>query len=475
MADVRNNKVQKWIRLVPMLAVLIFFILIALTIRPVAQLARQKSGEVVLMAPGTDVRSYPEAGAMATDETRGDRYKLVPASDDATHIKYPVYFGTDRLPATPYEGVQVWAFIVLSIAWIVGCIGLVLLMFKPHRWRWCVGCVCLIASLALGILAIWDPKPQKHNEFATEAFGDGRGDLKCGICTVSIPRNHQPGALEAPSLLSFEVREDPARHIILQRVDVLSDAEFRREFAAASEDTAWPEALVFVHGYNVSFEDAARRTAQVAYDIKFGGIATFYSWPSNGHTLAYTWDEESVQRAVPHLRQFLELIAREGKLKRIHVIAHSMGNRCVLAALRERNDLGECRLDQCVFAAPDVDRDRFVLEAPALVAPNVAEAQRVGRVTLYASNKDVALNASQKVHRFPRAGDARPGVLLADGVESIDASLLDTNYLGHSYFGDSPYLIHDLREVIENRLPASKRTNMRVSRVGQREYWEFRP
>ena len=149
---------------------------------------------------------------------------------------------------------------------------------------------------------------------------------------------------------------------------------------------------------------------------------------------------------VPHFVEFLELIAREGKLKRIHVIAHSMGNRCVLAGLKEKPKLGDCRLDQCVFAVPDVDRELFQKQVPGIVDPELVEINNGGRLTLYASDKDVALNASQKFHRFPRAGDARPGILLAEGVESIDASLFETDYLSHSYFGDSPYLVEDLRQ-----------------------------
>jgi esterase/lipase superfamily enzyme len=37
-----------------------------------------------------------------------------------------------------------------------------------------------------------------------------------------------------------------------------------------------------VHGYNVSFDDAALRTAQLAYDLTFDCPAAFFSWPSKG-------------------------------------------------------------------------------------------------------------------------------------------------------------------------------------------------
>jgi tetratricopeptide (TPR) repeat protein len=39
------------------------------------------------------------------------------------------------------------------------------------------------------------------------------------------------------------------------------------------------QALIFVHGYNMSFDNAARRAAQIAYDINFDGATFLFSWP----------------------------------------------------------------------------------------------------------------------------------------------------------------------------------------------------
>lgn len=38
--------------------------------------------------------------------------------------------------------------------------------------------------------------------------------------------------------------------------------------------------LVYIHGYNCSFKDAAERCAEIACGTDFKGIATFFSWPS---------------------------------------------------------------------------------------------------------------------------------------------------------------------------------------------------
>lgn len=37
------------------------------------------------------------------------------------------------------------------------------------------------------------------------------------------------------------------------------------------------QALVYIHGYNVGFEEAAIRAAQIGFDLKIGGITAFFS------------------------------------------------------------------------------------------------------------------------------------------------------------------------------------------------------
>ena len=36
------------------------------------------------------------------------------------------------------------------------------------------------------------------------------------------------------------------------------------------------DAFVFIHGFNVAFEDAVMRTAQIAYDLGFDGAPILY-------------------------------------------------------------------------------------------------------------------------------------------------------------------------------------------------------
>ena len=111
-----------------------------------------------------------------------------------------------------------------------------------------------------------------------------------------------------------------------------------------------------------------------------------------------------------------------------------MGNRALTRALGSllAEDLSvRPRLKEVILTAPDIDADVFRRDiAPALVAS--------GRpITLYASSKDLALVASKKVHGYARAGDAGPGLVVLPGIETIDASTVDTSLLAHSYFAET--------------------------------------
>jgi esterase/lipase superfamily enzyme len=113
-------------------------------------------------------------------------------------------------------------------------------------------------------------------------YGSDRGPLDFGFCDVSIPRDHQMGEVEAPSIWRFELRESPERHVMLLRIGPQSQAGFIDSIRSRISSSRKKEALVFVHGFNVSFRDAARRTAQITYDLGFDGAPILYSWPSRG-------------------------------------------------------------------------------------------------------------------------------------------------------------------------------------------------
>jgi esterase/lipase superfamily enzyme len=296
-------------------------------------------------------------------------------------------------------------------------------------------------------------------------------ELRLGCAQVAIPDDHRMGSIERPRWWRLEFREDPERHVTITAVEELDRAGFVASARNAAAGGA-PEALVFLHGYNVSFDDAVRRTAQVSYDLQFEGLAMLFSWPSAGTLQGYLADEASVRWAQQDFHAFLRLCLSELGLTTVHVIAHSMGNRVLAETLGApvpvREDDSWARLDQIVFAAPDIDSDTFGQLAAQFHG-------RAGRSTLYASRKDVALEQSRRFHQYPRAGYSMDGVLVTDGVDAIDASAVDTSLMGHSYFGDNRSLLSDLFQLFRERKGPEGRFGL-VAREGPSgRYWEFRP
>lgn len=310
------------------------------------------------------------------------------------------------------------------------------------------------------------------NKNPSEMFGANRSQLKYGTCEVSIPRDHRMGELESPSIWRLEFREDASKHVVLLSVANTSKDKFFGDIRARVSKSKKNNAFIFVHGYNVSFEDAARRTAQITYDLGFDGAPTFYSWPSQGSTPAYTVDEQNIEWAQANLKKFLEDFFTRSEAQNIYLIAHSMGNRALtraLVSLLNDKPALRTRLKEVILTAPDIDADVFKRDiAPALTA--------TGRpVTLYASSTDLALAASKKVHGYPRAGDSGQGLVVVSGIETIDATLTDTSLLGHSYFAETKSVLSDMFYLIGNGKRADQRFGLRSVDGEAGRYWEFKP
>jgi esterase/lipase superfamily enzyme len=66
-----------------------------------------------------------------------------------------------------------------------------------------------------------------------------------------------------------------------------------------------------VHGFNVSFDDALFRAAQMTFDTGFDGVPFVYSWPSIAGLSGYILDRTRAQSAEDYLRSFIELIEKQ--------------------------------------------------------------------------------------------------------------------------------------------------------------------
>jgi esterase/lipase superfamily enzyme len=300
---------------------------------------------------------------------------------------------------------------------------------------------------------------------------DGRrslmGKLHYGKCEISIPKGHETGKLESPSILRLEFRPDRSKHIVLVKTQNLEEQLFFDELKASVGSSPAKDAFVFVHGYNVSFEDAARRTGQIAFDLKFDGAPVFYSWPSNASKKDYLVDETNVFWSAPHFERFLLLLSQNSGAERIHILAHSMGNRAIFEALKSLSRQPDIpiRFSHLLLAAPDIDAETFEELANTLK-------ELSGHITLYESSKDKALLASKLIHGNRRAGEP---LLVIPGMDTIDVSAIDTDFLGHSYFSDTWPLLSDIHSIIAKNEQPSSRFGLTEMQNPVGKYYVFRP
>jgi esterase/lipase superfamily enzyme len=317
--------------------------------------------------------------------------------------------------------------------------------------------------------ATGDPRPALH-------YGRERGELQYGYLDVTIPATHRQGELETPSrwsLLTYFTNNDAAkrRYVLLQQVSPLSAAAFAQALRAQVGHSPSRDVLVFVHGYNSSFEDAARRTAQLAYDLDFDGTPMMYSWPSQASTAAYTVDEAAVGISGRKMAQFLDTVVAQSGASRIHLIAHSMGNRALVEALQtylagKPGSADRKVFGQIVFTAPDVDRDYFT--DTVRMFRGIAE-----RVTLYASNNDLALKTSEAIHGAPRAGLGGDRIITLPGLDSIDMSSVQADLIGHNYYAADAGAIYDLFRLLWRGDPPPQRCGMVDRARGAASFWVF--
>jgi esterase/lipase superfamily enzyme len=215
-------------------------------------------------------------------------------------------------------------------------------------------------------------------------------------------------------------------------------------------------ALVYVHGYNNDFEDAALRTAQLHYDLGFPGVSCFFSWPSDGTTTGYNADGEDIQVATPHIQQFIALLENQPDIDEVFVLAHSMGNRGVTKALTDLAAAGGgTKICEFILAAPDINATVFNQQ----IAPNLVK--HFPRITIYASNRDRALAGSQWLGGYARAGEIGrnrlPVVTPLEKIDICDATIVDADFWGHAVFGDSPTVMDDLSELLIYKTNADRR------------------
>ncbi len=306
----------------------------------------------------------------------------------------------------------------------------------------------------------------RPNDKTIARYGNTASTLSYGSALVNIPlENHQRGELETPGYWSTP---DPKRHFIVQSLNTLSKAAFQEKISSK-------DVLIYVHGYNTSLEFAVLRGGQLQHDLMFPGRTVVFSWPSAGTLSGYSADEEQSAKSAGALAQVFEEIHQtvvRSPDRRFHAIAHSMGNRVLLTAIREwelnyAKQPADKLFGQVIMAAPDVDAATFAALLPSVI-------RRAQSATLYYCPNDNALLASQAIHVNKPVGLAP---FFTDGLDTINAEKVDTSMIGHGYYAAARELLFDLRLM----LSYSKRPDERRPPLGEKKMvygyplWAFVP
>jgi esterase/lipase superfamily enzyme len=299
---------------------------------------------------------------------------------------------------------------------------------------------------------------------------EASGKFDYGRAVVTIPLVHTPGTVELPSIWKLERQADPNKHFTLKSVSPLDVDAARKELADKLQSAKSRTVLLFVHGYNVSFAYAALRTAQMAHDLQFPGLAFFYSWPSAGLVRGYWQDEEAARLSESVFEQLVEDLSQL-PIDGIYLIAHSMGGRIVSHALQSRADKGKetKQVRELLLAAPDINAEIF----RNVIAPKLSAMEGL-RTTIYASSSSMALKASNVVHGFRRVGETAGGIFSFPRLETVDASgasNLSKGY-GHLYVVDSSAVIRDMHTIIQRGISAKLRGLKEIG-ASPAPYWQL--
>jgi esterase/lipase superfamily enzyme len=204
------------------------------------------------------------------------------------------------------------------------------------------------------------------------------------------------------------------------------------------------DVLIYVHGYNTTFETATLDAARLSDGIKFVGETMVFSWPSRASLLDYGYDRESAMWSRDALQQVLDGLIASPVVGHVHIVAHSIGTMLTMEALRQLYaQLGEeaaNRIGSVVFASPDIDMDGFS-----------SSVKRIGplasKITVVAATNDRALAVSRWIAGgMTRVGAAEKAQLERIGIRVIDASEQGWGIINHDLFLSNA----QIRKVIRN-------------------------
>jgi len=209
------------------------------------------------------------------------------------------------------------------------------------------------------------------------------------------------------------------------------------------------DVLIYVHGFNTTFEAAVLDAARMADGIRFRGETLAFSWPSRAKLSEYSYDRDSAMWSRDALEQVLAGLMASPTTGRIHVVAHSIGTMLAMESLRQiyarQGAAAADRIGAVVFASPDIDLDGFVssVERIGPLAPKI--------VVVTATNDRALAVSGFLAGGTTRVGAAEKAELTRLGLHVIDASQQGWGIINHDLFLSNAQVRQVIRRAIDGR------------------------
>ena len=279
-----------------------------------------------------------------------------------------------------------------------------------------------------------------------EAQREQAAEPHYALATMTVPPGHHAGSIEEPLWGRPNGRND----IALAGERELDDDEFHAELAShiSGRIGVNRDVLVFVHGFNTSFDEARLRATQIAADAHFGGVMVLFTWPSKSDVFGYVSDKDSATASRDALQELLHDLGQAPGVGKVHVLAHSMGGWLSMEALRASAIAGDRTLSghlgDVILASPDIDMTVFASQMARI---------RPANVTVFATPNDRALSLSsfiassrQRVGAIDASKPEDRAEIAALGAKAVDISAYSgaDRFINHTVFANSPEVIGEI-------------------------------
>jgi esterase/lipase superfamily enzyme len=297
-------------------------------------------------------------------------------------------------------------------------------------------------------------------------------DLSLGQVREQGRFPREPYAIEMRPDGLYRGNSDLRQH---DAADDLLRQEIQRRLARSPTKTV----MLYVHGFNETFETAAFTAAELCHFLGREPVCAFFTWPasSTGNFLiSYTNTTESAGYAENHLRKIIRLITTTPGVENVELLAHSRGTALLTSVVRDllneavaagKEPADVMHINNIVLFSPDIDIEVFAQDVAGGISDpdmfSVWPVRRVprginGRLTVYSSPQDRALLVSRILFRSRnRVGDLRPDDVPNDiqryfePMNKLDLIVYEgkrTDAFGHSYFTTNPQVSSDVIQLL---------------------------